>query len=126
MIAIKRKIKVYAISFILVIIVLFGIFKLISYIYYTEEYSYEFQEVKDGIYAIYYSVSSNVPSHNYDVVTICHKGQIRTLQGKISIRQTDNISHIDVIARPNMNNADEITVFIPKGTVEFAENIGLK
>lgn len=123
-------IKAYIKSTIFVVVIIaaifFGVYKFVSYGEYTEEYSYELQEIKDGTYAIYHSVSSNVPSHNYDVITICYNGQIHMLQGTVNIQQTNGKPYVEIIAKPHLNNADKITVFIPKGTVEFADNVGLE
>ena len=69
MINIKRYIKTIIPVLMIIVFVFFGVYKLVQYAEYTEEYSYELQEIKDGTYAIYYSVSSNVPANNYDVVT---------------------------------------------------------
>ena len=111
---------------IIVFLVFLGVHKFSSYVGYTEEYSYDLQEIKDGNYAIYHSVSSNVPSHNYDVITVCYNDQIHVFQGTVNIQQANNKSYIEITAKPHLNNADKITVFIPKGTVEFADNVGLK
>ena len=110
----------------IIVFVFFGVYKLVQYAEYTEEYSYELQEIKDGTYAIYHSVSSNVPANNYDVVTICYNGQIHMFQGEVIIQQTNDTPYVNIIRKPHMNNADEITVFIPKGTIEFVDNVGLK
>lgn len=48
------------------------------------------------------------------------------LQGTVNIQQTNDKPYVEITAKPHMNNGDEITVFIPKGTVEFADNVGLK
>ncbi|MFR3950798.1 MAG: hypothetical protein ACLTY2_01975 [Coprococcus eutactus] len=106
--------------------IFFGVYKFVSYGEYTEEYSYELQEIKDGTYAIYHSVSSNTPPHNYDVITVCYNGQIHMFQGTVNIQQTNDKPHIEITAKPHINYVDEITVFIPKGTIEFAYNIGLR
>lgn len=109
----------------IIAVMFFGGYKLVSYGQYTEEHSYELQEIKDGTYAIYHSVLSNVPSHNYDVITICYNGQIHIFQGTVNIQQTNGKPYVEIIAKPHLNNADKITVFIPKGTVEFANNVEL-
>ena len=111
---------------IIAIIVFLGIHKFSSYVEYTEEYSYGLQEIKDGTYAIYHSISSNVPSHNYDVITVCYNDQIHMFQGTVNIQQTNNKPYIEITTKPHINYDDEITVFIPKGTVEFADNVGLE
>ena len=123
-------IKAYIKSVIFVVVIIaaicFGLYKIISYGEYTEEYSYELQEIKDGTYAIYHPASSNVSSYNYDVITICFNDQIHMLQGTVNIQQTNDKPYIEIIAKPHMSNADEITVFIPRGTVEFTDNVGLR
>lgn len=103
--------------------IFFGVYKIVSYGEYTEEYSYELQEIKDGTYAIYHSVSSNTP---YDVITVCYNDQIHMFQGTVNIQQTNNKPYIEITAKPHINYGDEITVFIPKGTVEFVDNVGLR
>ena len=47
-------------------------------------------------------------------------------QGTVHIQQKNDKPYIEIAAKPHMNNADEITVFIPKGTVEFVDNVGLE
>ena len=123
-------IKAYIKSTIFVVVIIaaifFGVYKFVSYGEYTEEYSYELQEIKDGTYAIYHSVSSNVPSHNYDVITVCYNDQIHMFQGTVNIQQTNDKPYIEITAKPHINYGDEITVFVPKGTVEFVDNVGLR
>ena len=130
MITIKKTTKEYIKSTLFIICILalifFGVYKLVSYGEYTEEYSYKLEEVKTGIYAIYNAVSSTTPAHNYEVVTICYNGQIRVFQGTVNIQQTNDTPHADIISRPHMNYNDEITIYIPKGTVEFAEGVGVR
>ena len=123
---IKQYIKTIIPVLMIIAFIFFAVFKLAQYGEYTEEYSYELQEIKDGTYAIYHSVSSNVPANNYDVITICYNGQIHMFQGEVIIQQTNDTPYVNIIRKPHMNNADEITVFIPKGTIEFVDNVGLK
>ena len=123
---IKQYIKTIIPVLMIIVFVFFGVYKLAQYAEYTEEYSYELQEIKDGTYAIYHSVSSNVPANNYDVITICYNGQIHMFQGEVIIQQTNDTPYANIISKPHMSNADEITVFIPKGTIEFVDNVGLK
>ena len=123
---IKAYIKSTIFVVVIIVAIFFGVYKFVSYGEYTEEYSYELQEIKDDTYAIYHSVSSNVPSHNYDAITICYNSQIHILQGTVNIQQTNGKPYVEIIAKPHLNNADKITVFIPKGTVEFADNVGLE
>lgn len=112
------------VTIIITIIVFLGIHKFSSYVKYTEKYSCDLQEIKDDTYVIYHSASSK--SHNYDVIIVCYNDQIHMFQGTINIQQTNNKPYIEITAKPHINYGDEITVFIPKGTVEFADNVGLE
>lgn len=122
----KEYIKYLLIITCILTLIFFGLYKLISYGEYAEEYSYELEEIKSGAYAIYNTVSSTTPAHNYNVVTICYNGQIHVFQGTVNICQTNNKPHADIISRPHMNYNDEITIYVPKGTVEFAEGVGVR
>lgn len=123
-------IKAYIKSIISVIVIIAAIFflmyKFSSYVEYTEEYSYNLQEIKDGTYVIYHSASSNTSFHNYDVITVCYNDQIHRFQGTVNIQQANDKPYIEITAKPHKYYGDKITVFIPKGTVEFADNGGLR
>lgn len=122
----KESIKCLFIIMCVLALMYLAVFKLFSYANYTEEYSYELEEIKSGTYAIYNTVSSTTPAHNYNVVTICYNGQIHVFQGTVNICQTNNKPHADIISRPHMNYNDEITIYVPKGTIEFAEGVGVR
>ncbi len=130
MITIKKETK-QSIQYLMIIIcilasIFFGAYKFSLWADYTEEYSYELEEVKSGTYAIYNTVSSTVPAHNYNMVTICYNGQIHVFQGTVNICQTSNKPHVDIISKPHKNYSDEITIYVPKGTIEFAEGVGVR
>lgn len=109
------------------VIVVFGVF-LCWFTYYTEQYTettYSLSEVDDGVFAIYHTVSSNVPAKNYEVLTICCNGSVYTFKGDVSITYTDNEPYA-IVRKYNIVNGDEIHIYIPKGAVEYQANVGLK
>jgi len=87
------------------------------------EYHYSLNELDEGVYAIYYTTHSNIPSHNYEVVTLCCEENIYTFTGNVSISFTDEESPYVIIKEYNMVNNDEIYVHIPSWTLRYAESI---
>lgn len=117
----KDKILVFA------VLISFVVF-LCWFTYYTEQYTettYSLSEIDDEVFAIYHTVSSNVPAKNYEVITICCDGNLYTFKGDVSITYSDNESYA-IVRRYNIVNGDEVHVYIPKGTVEYQGNVGLK
>ena len=129
MITIKKEtrqgIKYLLIISCIVTLIFFGAYKFSLYADYTEEYSYELEEIKPETYAIYNTVSYGM-DEKYEVVTICYNGQIHVFQGTVNIYQTNKKPHAEIISRPHMNYNDEITIYVPKGSVEFAEGVGIR
>lgn len=89
------------------------------------ESSYSLEEIKSGIYARYYQTVSTVPAHNYDVVEICADGNIRTYKGYVSITYTSE-SPYAVVMQNSLVNDDKVYLYVPKGTVEYGESVGVK
>lgn len=121
MIKIKKLIPLF-----LIIILIFSGIKFISYINYQEKHSYNLQEIEDNNYAIYYSVVSNIPAKNYDVIIVCYKDQIHKICGRVNIQQTNGRPCVEIITKPHINNANEIIVSIPKGGIKIINSVGLK
>lgn len=129
MITIKKETK-QSIQYLMIIIcilasIFFGAYKFSLYADYTEEYSYELEEIKPGTYAIYNTVSYGMDD-KYEVVTICYNSKIHVIQGTVNIHQTNDKPYADIISKPHRKYSDEITIYVPKGTVEFAEGVGVK
>lgn len=122
----KRNIRYVLINVCVFIFIFFVIYGITSYKDYTEKYSYELEEIKAGTYAIYNTVYSIIPSYNYEVITVCYDGRIHMFHGIVNICQTNNRPYVEVISRPHKNYHDEITIYIPKDTVEFAEGVGVR
>lgn len=85
----------------------------------------DLEEIKSGTYARYYQTVSTVPAHNYDVVEICVNGNIRIYKGYVSITYT-NKSPYAVVMLNNLANDDKVYLYVPKGTVEYGESVGVK
>lgn len=79
-------------------------------------------ELDDGIYGYYNTVSSNIPSHNYEVITLCVNGSVRTLRGDVNIH-FDSSEHKLVWIQTRYVNGDTIDVYVPQGTIEMRPNV---
>lgn len=88
------------------------------------EHKYSLSEMNDGVYAIYYNTHSRVPADNYEVVTLCCEGNIYTFKGDVFISFTDGEPYAKV-KNYNMVNADDIYVYVPHGTVNYAESVNI-
>lgn len=91
----------------------------------TTKFSYSLDEINDGVYAIYYVTHSRAPAYNYDVVTLNCNGNIKTFKGGVSITYTTSKPRVDVVDS-NYVNSDKIYVYIPKGSVEYARDVGIE
>ena len=90
----------------------------------TTKQSYSLDEINDGVYAIYYVTHSRAPAYNYDVVTLNCNGSIRTFKGNVNITYTSTEPHVDIV-ESNYINRDKVYVYIPKGSVEHAKDVGI-
>lgn len=94
---------------------------LVGLIVYGEQYTeHEFQlvEIQDGVYGISNTVVSSIPAQNYDIITLCCNGQIRTFKGTVNIVYTDSDPYV-IYRNTNLANADEVYVYVPFGTIEY-------
>ncbi len=89
------------------------------------ESRYDLEEIRSGTYARYYQTVSTVPAHNYDVVEICVDDNIRTYKGYVSITYTSKYPYA-VVMQNSLVNDDEVYLYVPKGTVEYGESVGVK
>lgn len=117
-----NKITVVVVAIFLITIGLFGF--LIIYGDQCTEYEYRLTEVQDGIYGTYSTVVSSIPAQNYDIITLCCNGNIRTFKGTVHIFYIDGdayVKHKD----SNIVNADELWVYVPFGTIEYQGTTGI-
>lgn len=121
----KESIKCLLIIVCVLVLVFLAVFKLMSYADYAEEYSYELEEIRPETYAIYNTVSYAIDD-KYEVITICYNGKIHVVQGIVNIHQTSDKPYADIISKPHRMYSDEITIYVPKGTIEFAEGVGVR
>ena len=90
----------------------------------STENTFQLSEVNDGVYAIYYSTHSRVPAQNYEVITVCCNGNIRTFKGSVQISYVDTEPYATV-KQYNLVNSDEVHIYVPKGTVAYEESINI-
>lgn len=99
----------------------------ITSIYHANQYTeHEFQlsEIQDGVYAVYSTVVSSIPAHNYEMITICCNGAIKTIKGNVHINYTNGHPYA-TYKETNLVNGDEIHIYVPYGTVEYQGATGI-
>ncbi len=90
----------------------------------STEHEYQLTEIKDGIYGTYSTVVSSIPAQNYDIITLCCNGSIRTFKGTVHISYTDGEAYVKH-KNSNTVNADELWVYVPFGTIEYQGTTGI-
>lgn len=82
------------------------------------------QEYSDGIYARKTQVVSNVPAHNYTIVTVIGQdGVERTVKGSCTIIFTDSEEPYAIIERHNLVYSDKITLYVPQDGVFYSNPV---
>lgn len=89
------------------------------------ERKYDLYEMDESIYAIYYTTHSSVPAHNYEVVTVCCNGNIRTFKGDVYISFTNSNPYVKIYDY-NIVYADDIYVYVPQGTVSYRASVNVE
>ena len=120
-----RKIMMYTL---LICIAFIMIYSVVDYLGKQSEYHesrYELEEIENGIYVRTYHTVSTVPAHNYDVIEICINSKVCTYKGSVDITYT-NENPYAVIMQNNLVNDDKVFVYVPKGTVDYKESVGVK
>ena len=74
------------------------------------------EEIENGVYGYYGVTVSSIPAQNYQMITVYYGGSIRTLKGYVKICYTNGEPKIH-IKDYNIVNADDIIVYVPKGTI---------
>ena len=118
-------IKYITIGVILTILIFIVVSCCISLDNTTETQTYHLNELKEGVYAIYYTTNSTAPAYNYEVVTLCCEGNVYTFKGKVSITYSNFGATATVIERPYLVYSDEISITVPYGTVEYAPSVNV-
>ena len=88
------------------------------------EHEFKLSEIQDGVYGIYSTVVSNVPADNYDIITLCCDGNIRTFKGTVHIVYTDTTPYV-YYKDTNYVNADTMYVYVPFGAIEYQGTTGI-
>ena len=110
--------------FVIAVIALFAVRWFAKQAEYTETRC-DLEEIENGTYARYYQTVSAVPAHNYDVVEICINGNVRTYKGYVSITYTEGNPYA-VIMQNHLVNGNKVFLYVPKGTVEHGESVGVR
>ena len=115
------------IAVVAIVLILFGaISYFIYYASWSEESSYELENIDDnGNYAIYHTVSSSIPADNYEVVYVCFNNAMHALKGNVSITYTNDKPRID-ITWTHLVYGDEYNLYVPKGSVIYEGNVGTR
>ena len=92
---------------------------------YTEN-TYILDELEDGVNVNTYRVSSNVPANNYDVAIICVDGVVKKYSGTIQLIYTEKQPYCVVKQYVNLCNSNYLTIYIPKGSIKYQENVGTR
>lgn len=120
-----RKIMMYTLLICIAFIVIYSV---VDYLGKQSEYHksrYELEEIENGIYVRTYHTVSTVTAHNYDVIEICINSKVCTYKGSVDITYT-NENPYAVIMQNNLVNDDKVFVYVPKGTVDYKESVGVK
>lgn len=106
--------------------VVVGFVNLIDYAKEFRETKYELDEIESGAYAICYRTQSSIPAQNYDVITFCSKGNIYTFDGEVSVSYTEENPYAIVEDYVNCVHGATIYIYVPKGSVDWQENVGIR
>lgn len=92
--------------------------KFIDHVTYSETFTYDLYELSPGIYGYYTTVTSSIPSHNYEMITLCLNGDILTLKGDVNIHYTDGKNTL-VWTDVNIVRGDTFDIYVPHGSIEL-------
>jgi hypothetical protein len=109
---------------IVVVLCVLGFKSCYEYCEYEATYEYKLQEIEDGVYGYYNTVSSSIPAENYEVITLYFNGSLTTLDGNVTIRYTDTEPKV-VWHYERIVHGSDIVVYVPKGSIEMRPNVGL-
>lgn len=116
-----KQYKTYLFCALFVILIIWGIVAYVEYVTYEETINGYLSEIDDGIYVQTYNTFSNVPAYNSIVATVCINDKLYTVSGYINIYYTKNKPSYEW-TMTNVVNADTLTIYVPKGSVERLEN----
>ena len=127
MVDIKKYVKI-GILLLVIGLIIWGIVSFVMWTYnnYTQynELNYALEEIEDGVYGYYSVTVSSIPAQNYQMITVYYSGSIRTLKGNIQICYINGEPKFHIIDY-NIVNADDIIVYVPKGTIINTGTIGI-
>lgn len=109
----------------LIVISIFLAIQSYRYCIWSEEYTYQLQEIDNGVYVQYHRVFSTVPADNYEVVQVCFNDTLHTLTGDVTIIYNNDVPQLSVTTN-HFVNGDEIIVYVPKGSVLHYNDVGVR
>lgn len=113
-------------NMILIILLAVVSIETVSYMTWSKNYTYDLQTIdEEDNYALYNTVSSNTPAHNYEIISVCYDNKLHTLKGEVTINYTNKRPYIK-IKRTRLVYGDEYDLYIPKGTVLYMDGVGTR
>lgn len=109
-----------------IILLAFVSIEVVSCITWSENYTYDLRAIdEEGNYALYNTVSSNTPAHNYEIINVCYENRLNTLKGNVTINYTNKTPYIK-IKRTHLVYGDEYDLYVPRGTVLYMNGVGTR
>lgn len=116
-----KQYKNYLFCALFIVLIIWGIVAYVEYVTYEETINGYLSEIDDNVYVQTYNTFSNVPAYNTTVATVCINDKLYTVSGHINIYYTKNKPSYEW-TMTNIVNADTLTVYVPKGSVERLDN----
>lgn len=86
----------------------------------TETTQFNLSELEQGVFAYQENVISRAPADNYSMATVCNEsGNVFTIKGSVNVVYINTDKPYAVLITCNLVNEDEITLYVPKGTVKY-------
>ena len=83
---------------------------------------YFISEVSDGCYGVYTTVHSSIPAQNYEQITLCVNGSIRSFRGHVNIHFVDSGFKL-ILEDSNMINSDTMDVYVPRNSIVYTGGV---
>lgn len=116
-----KKVLKRSLIFLLFVGIVWSIVAAFRYTTFKETREYSLTELEGGVYAYYQVVVSDVPAHNYDIITVNANGHILTLKGDVNIHHSENCRL--VWTATHVSYGDTIDVYIPLDSVVYTSTL---
>lgn len=116
---IKEYFSVYLIIGLFLLAVIFIVWSIYPFTRPPVITEYNLSEINSGVYVIHQQVVSDIPANNYEVATFSDdSGNVFTIKGDVNISYSEGTPKAILESR-NYVYGNDITFYIPKGTVEY-------